>query len=248
MKTILMLGDSWGVPNYEGPVHGAEPHEHTEFRLRELGYKVYNCAMNSYSNIGSLNLAKTYLSGGVVQLSPHNLMNTFHKTKPPERIDIVNPKIDLIVWFHTESLRFHFKTDETMQENLVNGYAFDYKHYAEFFENYSDSKIAIIGGQAPIYGPVFHNFIKRYDLLIEDWRSEIIGRKLTEVHWVCKPEEWVHGCADSKDKKLIMLDQVLDTLTAMRDSPDFIDNCHPAGGPHAELTKRLHKLFQNDAL
>lgn len=248
MKTVLILGDSWGVPNYEGPACGAEPHEHTEYRLRELGYKVYNCAMNAYSNYKSLELAKTYLSGQVVQLAPHWLNNTFHKIKPPERIDKVDPKIDLIVWFHTESMRFHFDPNKTVQENLVDGYALEYAAFSKFFNQYPNSKIAIIGGQAPIYEPLFHNYVKRYDLLIEDWRSEIIGRPLSPVYWCCKPEEWVHRSTDSKENKIIMLDQLKDTFDAMRDSPDFIDNCHPAGRPHKELTDRLHKLMKIDAL
>ena len=245
MKTILIIGDSWGVPNYEGPKLGADPSEYLEYRLRKLGYKVYNCALNGASNSRTVDLAKAYLSGNVVTLEPVRLVNNFHKLSSPTVIDVVNPKIDHVIWFHTESLRafFDYQTkSKTMVENLDHGYRKEYEHVKEFLQTLN-AHLTVIGGQSPIYKKFFYEYFKP-DFIIEDWRSEIVGRKLPEIHWLTHPI-WIDDCADDKDTKLNMANISMEIIDAMINCRDFVDNCHPGPEPHRLLTQQLHKLFMD---
>ena len=50
MKKILLLGDSWGVPNYNG-LPGISPDQHTEYLLINLGYEVVNFSMNGLNKM-----------------------------------------------------------------------------------------------------------------------------------------------------------------------------------------------------
>lgn len=242
MKTVVIIGDSWGVPNYEGPRCGAEPHEHTEYRLRELGYRVYNCALNGGSNIMSTQHAIDYLSGKMVTLEPKSLVNNFHKQNSPTIIDEVYPKVDFVVWFHTESLRNFYNDQMTINENLYEGYKQDYE-FVQKFVNSLNCKLIVIGGQAPIYSPLFYNYFNPFSV-IEDWRSDIVGFKLPTVYWLTRTE-WVDKSLDDRETKLDYLNKASKCFDAMRDSPNFIDNCHPAGIPHSNLSNLLHKIFQN---
>lgn len=240
-KTVLLIGDSWGVPNYEGPRCGAEPHEHTEYRLRELGYTVYNCSLNGGSNEASILHAKSYLSGDLVTLEPRYLNNNYYPINAPSIIDVVNPKIDFVVWFHTESLRSFFSNKLTLQENLDIGYKKEYELARDFFETLN-AKLIVIGGQAPIYYPLFNKYFNPY-YLVHDWRSKIVRRKLPYVYWLTNTD-WVDNSTDNIETKLNYLNNAKICLDAMRANEYFIDNCHPAGVPHTNLTKLLHSLFQ----
>ena len=83
-KTILIIGDSWGIPDYKISVPNCTvlaPKEHTEYRLRNLGYNVINCSIIASSMLATISKAKELLN--------------------KER----NLKIDWIIWFHTESIR-----------------------------------------------------------------------------------------------------------------------------------------------
>ena len=247
-KTILIIGDSWGVPNYEGPFHGAEPCEHTEYRLRQLGHKVYNCAMNGGSNCRSIDLARRYLKGERTTLEPIYLHNTYHKVNEPEYIDIVNSKIDWVVWFHTEFFRGEFrgefyKNKHRLLDDITPKLAhLDYKNASDFFKTL-DAKIAIIGGQSPVVTDILYEYINP-NFLIQDWRSELIGIKLPEVHTHSKVE-WVENSSDTIDYKIELLEKHSILASAMRNSEYFTDNCHPGSKAHQELTSILHEVFQN---
>lgn len=244
MKTILMIGDSWGVPNYEGPP-GDDPHTHTEYRLRNLGYKVYNCSMNGGSNMGSMELAEKFISGEKVVLEPISLNNRFYPYGIPTVIDDKDCKIDVIIWFHTEFFRSERPNfmNKTVAENISDGAHHDYAYAKNFFAKFPDAKIIIIGGQSIVVKDVLYQYINP-DYLIEDWRSEILGKKMPEVHTLTKPQKWVGRATDGKDFKIDILDRTMVVLNAMRDSPDFPDDCHPGGRAHEVLTNRLHSVMQ----
>ena len=240
-KTILIIGDSWGVPNYEGPQHGDDPDTHTEYRLRQLGYKVYNCAINGGSNCRSIDLARAYLNGEKITLEPVNLNNTYHKNNEPGYIDVVNPKIDWIVWFHTEVFRGrYYKPWKTIDENILNAHN-DYKNAADFFSTLN-AKVAIIGGQAPVLTDILSLYIKP-DFMIEDWRSDIIGKKLPPIYTFTHVE-WIEKSPDTIEYKNNLLAKHKIIMDAMRDSKDFPDNCHPGSEAHKSLTNKLHEVFQ----
>jgi hypothetical protein len=216
---ILIIGDSWGVPNYVDPT-AAKPEEHTEFRLRNLGYTVFNHAINGASNQKSM-----------------------------DSVDFSSlPPIDWIVWFHTECFRYNFDKNKTIYENLILESHETYKHAKTFFSK-TNSKLAVVGGQAPI-GPtvaeIFYEYINP-NFIIEDWRSEILNEKMPECYTVSSNNEivWVMGGVDNEEEKHILMETQIKILNAMRQSDFFPDHCHPGAEAHAELTLWLHQIFQN---
>lgn len=242
MKTILFVGDSWGVPNYHGPDHGPSPETHSEFLLKNLGYKVYNCSFCGGKNVDSMLAAEKFLSGEPIQLEPIGCDTSLYQPSIPTIIYEANPKIDWIVWFHTESLRYRFDTKLTLRDNLIWGYTEEYIHARAFFKKIG-AKVAVIGGQAPIFRETFDRYIQP-DFLIEDWRSEIVGRKLPESYWTTK-SMWVETSNDFTVDKIKYANTSLEIFDAMKDSEDFPDNCHPGAGPHKILSDRLHQVFQD---
>lgn len=245
MKTILMIGDSWGVPNYEG-LPGDPPETHSEFRFRELGYKVYNCSMNARGNLAPLDLAKKYLSGETVILEPIQLYNESRSQGLPKVIDIVNPKIDYIIWFHTESMRELQNKKVTLNENIKNAACETYIMMKNFFKEHPLAKKVVIGGQAPIVADIYDKFLSPHvDYIIMDWRSEILGVEMPEVHTLTHTH-WVDDSPDTTEFKLDLLEKHDIILKAMADSPYFPDNCHPGGIAHGKLVDRLHKFFQEN--
>jgi hypothetical protein len=242
MKTILMIGDSWGVPNYEGPKCGAEPHEHTENRLKKFGYKVYNCSVNGGSNIDTINLAKKFLSGRSTILEPISLQNKLY----PEGIAYTIDKdfsIDVIVWFHTEFFRgpdidYRIPINENIKLLAHN----DYKYVSEFFSQYPSAKKIVIGGQSPVITDILFQYINP-DYLIADWRSEIVEQKLPEVHTLSRPKDWVDRSIDDIEFKIDLLGKHKILFDAMYHSADFPDNCHPGGKAHEVLSNRIHSIL-----
>lgn len=237
MKTILMIGDSWGVPNYYG-LPGVAPEFHTELKLKELGYKVYNCSQNGSGNIQSLNKAKEFLQGIPVS-DTRGIDNIV--------LDDKDIKIDFVVWFHTEFFRDE-KPDPslTLENNLKWMSKRHYKAFAEFFKELN-AKVIVIGGQTPIRDELF-KVITPY-FFIQDWKSVILGKDLPKVYCLglgpnaSGGNAWIDELPDSTEDKLKALNDIELIYDAMRDSPDFPDQCHPGILPHKYLTETLHRLF-----
>lgn len=211
---ILIIGDSWGVPNYTDP-RGAPPEDHLEYRLKNLGYNVFNHAINGASNQQS--------------------MESVNFTTLPE--------IDWIVWFHTECFRYEFDPSKTHDENLIFESNKLYK-YAKLFFSRTKSQLAVIGGQSPI-GPKIKNIFYKYikpDFIIEDWRSEILGEQLPESYTVSNITWQTHNADTTQvQHQLINVHEYI--LRVMRNSSSFPDNCHPGSLAHDGLTKKLHGVF-----
>lgn len=236
-----MIGDSWGVPNYEGPP-GSPPDTHTEFLLKEKGYKVYNCSLNGGSNCRSIETAKSLLAGEPIVLEPIYLNNKLY----PYNIETViekNYKIDVFIWFHTEFFRGPY-TDkkQKIDYNIEYSANINYQMAADFFKEHPHAKTIVIGGQSPVVTDILYKYMKP-DYLIQDWRSEIIGTKLPEVHTLTKPDLWIDRSPDSTEFKIRLLEKHKVIMDAMYNSPDFPDNCHPGAWPHKVLAERLHKVI-----
>jgi hypothetical protein len=246
MKTILIIGDSWGVPNYEG-LPGSPPETHTEYRLRELGYTVYNCAINGGSNSKSTNLASKFLSGEPTVLEPIYLINKLYPEGIATTVD-KDLKIDVIIWFHTEFMRGEYKFDfvnTSIEQNIIHGAQHDYTIVGGFVNEHPNAKLVVIGGQSPVITDILYQYLTP-DLIIQDWRSELLNMPLPNVHTLIKPELWIEPSkVDTMDYKLKVLEDHKIILDAMQNSDLFPDNCHPGGNAHEQLTTRLHKQFQS---
>ena len=211
---ILILGDSWGVPNYYGPP-GVDAKYHTEFLLKDLGYTVYNCANNGGSNLASISSAKNHLIS----------------------------KIDWIIWFHTESLRDRnlFDADKSF---LINDVIESNSRiiYQEFdkLKKFTSAKTLVIGGQAKLLDCFYE--ITSADFVIPDWRSSIFGKQFPTVHTLCHLD-LIEKSADSLEFKNRLLKDHKTILDQMKWSEDFPDNCHPGIRPHRELVEKFSALI-----
>jgi hypothetical protein len=230
---VLILGCSFGVPNYFGPP-SPPPQDHTEFILRDLGHTVINCAKNGGSNLNSLKRANDFLSGKPIA----------HPAYKNQAVQgIANQSIDWIVWFHTELYR-----DFLILPNKTNLYEHDsvalaemtYQAYRDFQLN-TRAKLAVIGGA----GDLHHCFDKYFtpEFVIRSWRSEILGTDIISDNTLWQ-QEYFDYSKDSIEQKLLYLENNLDLLDLMHASSDFPDNCHPGLKPHKELSKKLHAIFQ----
>lgn len=230
---VLILGCSFGVPNYFGPPM-PPPEDHTEFILRDFGHTVFNCAKNGGSNLDSLKRANEFLSGRPV-------LHPAHKNQIVPGIK--DQSIDWIVWFHTELYRdfaslpnktYLFKQDSAALAEIT------YQAYRDF-QNKTGAKLAVIGGA----GDLHHCFDQHFtpEFVIRSWRSEILGIDIMPLNTLWQQEYFDHS-KDPIDDKLMRLESNLNLLNLMTASADFPDNCHPGAVPHKKLSEKLHRIFQ----
>jgi len=268
MKNILILGDSWGVPFY-AETYDLKPEHHTEYLLTDLGYKVFNYSLNGGSNLNTILYAKYALTlelGDLIgklkeESDILNKRNTYTK-KLGTKVWIPIPnyqkeEIDWVVWFHTEVHRTTVHRSMwpylTLDEMYDIGRNVDYRAFRAFMESIPKAKSVVIGGQAPI-DPILYEYHKPTHV-IEDWRSDILGKKMPFCHNVGQEATapLIIGSVATDLKKRtretdieMKTEKIKDTiyiLDAMKNSKDFPDNHHPGAKCHEDLTKRLHSWF-----
>lgn len=173
MKRVLIFGDSWSVVprdmNHDGEIKRLG--EWLDFHLMQRGHYVYNIGKNADDNRTQLIYAEKILQGLAYQ----------------------NLHVDLVIWFHTETLR------NLTNRGLVGGihtndYQYnanqlktlgldayidilaeqDYSHATKLKNQYPTTKWAIVGGHAPIRQNKKH-MLDWADLLIENWRLDLTG-------------------------------------------------------------------------
>lgn len=224
----MIIGDSWGVPNYPPQYYGLKdrhhigdpPETHTEFLLRARGHRVTNCAINASGNYRSILEAEKQIKGH---------------------------KIDWIVWFHTELLRDSHLDQLDRRPYYINDLIdqLAQRIYPSFdrLRSKTGARAAVIGGQAPLLDS-FYTYA-RADWVKTDWRSEILGQQLPSVHSLCTAQLIDSSlCRDSLEDRIRLLDQHKLILDSMAASPDFPDLCHPGRGPHLKLVEELTDLWQ----
>lgn len=256
MKTILIIGDSWGVPNYCED-WDCRPEEHTEYRLRNLGYDVLNFSLNGSAMLETIEYAKNTIQNTLDTNSQfYGLVkqkrNTYSRNGSVKEMPIPKyhgQKIDWVLWFHTETIRdFGSASNLTMpyltcQEFHEIGCKAVYRAFCNLINIIGkDIKTAIIGGQAPV-DAILYQYHKP-NFIIEDWRSEIVGKKLPQCHTFSR-YDFVDQTYDTLDKKLEILNTHKEIMDSMSDTSLFFDRCHPGGKPHAMLTEKLHKVFNS---
>ena len=222
---ILLMGCSWSVPNYFG-LPGDPPETHSEFLLKALGHEVHNCGINAGSNLVSLERAKKYLKGEIIN---HPAMLGKIKKQNP------NP-IDLIIWFHTEPGRDIGVIDpagKTISQQLTEICDVIYKNYSEFF-NRLNCKTAIIGGCSDIH-PLIHQYIKP-DFCLPSWQTQLIGKGSMGFDMSAKATPTIED--------VDFLNNALAVLDRMKTSAYFPDAGHPGEKAHKELIDTLINVFR----
>ena len=250
-QTLVIIGDSWGVPNYSPTNYinntiekiktlsssnveinvthlGDPPDTHLEFLLKNQGHNVINFSKNGGTNLEAIREAKQYF--------------------------LVNfTEVDWLIWFHTESLRDRNEILTSTQikfsiPKLTKDLAtLAYQEFTDLISTLK-CKTIVIGGQAPVDVNEFNNTVGQIELLIEDWHSEILGIKLPFSHGVCNLDLFGSAnCIDSIEEKSKMLDNIDTILKLDCNSPDFPDNAHPGQQAHKKLFDKLYYLLtRND--
>jgi len=219
MTNIVIIGDSWGVPNHGGPP-GAPADSHTEILLRNLGYNLINFSENGDSNDNALTRAHNYVNQG-------------------------NP-VDWIIWFHSEMIRERhlfnpyepYRINEAIQQ--ISEYV--YRKF-EALRVKTQAKTIVIGSQAPVLDTFSEYAFSDY--IIKDWRSDICGRQLPMVQSLGQID-LVESTANlaTLEEKLDLLTKHKIILDAMKESSDFPDGAHPGIDPHKKLTQYIDNLIK----
>jgi hypothetical protein len=247
MKRILIFGDSWSVvpadmPRPDGKNTYAQQRSNwTDFQLMQRGHYVYNIGRCAESNAHSIAYAEQILQGFAHQNLP----------------------IDLIVWYHTESMRdftnkFNLRANDRrakLELDLIKKIGIDafidnlaetsYNRVTKLKHLYPSTQWVIIGGHAPIRASKKH-LLDWADVLIENWRSEITGIDCPDCQ--CYTLIRFHGfefLLDSLTKEIVEREMTYaNRITEACRNPDlFYDGVHPAGQPNQQITKLLIEKF-----
>jgi hypothetical protein len=243
----MIIGDSWGVPNYPPTEYiksavekirkysskdveinvkhlGDPPETHLEFLLRANGYDVINFSKNGGSNLETIRQAMQFV-----------LEN--------------NCEVDWLIWFHTESLRDrneilvseHVKF--SIPELTTNLAVLAYQEFSNLVSTLK-CRCVVIGGQAPVLIDQFQEIAGVPDMLIADWHSEILGVDLPFSHGVCNLDLFESpNCIDSTEEKTKMLDDIDTVLRLDYESNEFPDNAHPGKNAHKQLFDKITTLI-----
>jgi hypothetical protein len=244
---ILILGDSWGVPNFNGDKSVFSEYHHTEALLKNLGYNVHNCSLAGGSNFETVTRAQQYLRGEEIKhpAAPHSNAPEMFRDKKI-KLDTVPLQVDWIIWFHTELAR---DLQNITVTNALGGLPrttikrISEYVYSKFFElkHLIGAKAIVIGGHAPLY-PTFYNF-GTAELCIPDWRGEILQTKFPNIQTLGQLDMVNDSNLSTEEKYDILLKHEY-IIRAMYESNDFPDNSHPGARPHKELTERIHNFIQ----
>ena len=216
---ILILGCSFGVPNYYDTHPTGMKKHHIEFLLRNRGHVVHNCSQNAGSNLQTLERANAYLNGLPI------VHPAYHQNPPTDQfvdqfVECKNIEaLDLIIWFHTELSR------DDIPATTV------YSKFAEFFSIHN-AKVAVIGGA----GDVLPEFLTVYtpDFFIPSWRRLILGKDVPLSNTLSGANS-IDNSSLSLTEKLKIVEDNLDLIELLKQSPHFFDDSHPGEWPHKDL-------------
>jgi len=222
---FLILGCSWGVPNYD-ELLGDPPETHTEYLLKAKGHNVINCAANGASNLQSLDRAILYLAGKKIR---HPAFPAIDTRIQLEDLDI---KIDWVIWFQTEFIR----DDRSVlpSKTLIKDIAqLTYSRYQRFFKKFK-SKMAIIGANSDLH-PCYKEYINP-EFVIKSWSSMILNQEPMEF--------------DINDPELEFkfIDNELRLQDLKSNSILFPDKSHPGAIAHADLVEKLLECVTKENL
>jgi len=222
---IMLLGCSWGVPNYYG-LPGDPPETHTEFLLKQLGHQVYNCSQNAASNMVSFYRAKDFMEGIDI---PHPAGMEWEYIKGNS-----NTKIDLAIWFHTDPGRdvgFISTEDKSISTQLEEISSVIYDSFNVLF-NELKCKVIIVGACADVH-PCIDNYIK-YDYLLPSWQQKLIGVSTGFFRLTT-------GLKVPSDEDITLTENAINVIDAMnKNRLIFPDGGHPGGIAHKELVELLN--------
>lgn len=156
-KNIVIIGDSWSIGESLGYVEGYAP---LEYELMTSDTRVFARGHGGSNNLYELRQFEYFL---------RNTVDKF--------------KIDHVIWFHTELMRDRLPFDVKDLDSYIDKIAeATYSTASSIHKKYPYIKWIIIGGHEPI---VRHKELLSFaSVLIEDWRSEILGVKMPYTNFL----------------------------------------------------------------
>lgn len=157
-KNIAIIGDSWSINVHYGHTPGYAP---LEYELMSFGHRVFSRGHGGSNNLYELDQFEYFLE---------NTRSIF--------------SIDYVIWFHTELMRdYHFLVEENNIDQHLDILADQtYTRAFDIHKLYPEIKWIIVGGHEPI---VRHKHLLSFaTVLIEDWRSEILGVKMPYTNFL----------------------------------------------------------------
>lgn len=218
---FLLMGCSWGVPNYQGPP-GPPKEAHIEYILESHGHSVVNCSWCAGSNLQTLARAKKFLAGEPI-IHPGFQYTMLPKSDEAETIDWV-------VWFQTDFLRDFDKVSRSGMNQIATVAHYTYQEYKNFFDTLN-IKLALIGGNMDLF-PGWEKYFNP-DFVIPSWSSEIFN---------VTPRTFDQ---DDPELEIRFMSQNIFLQRLKKTSEDFPDDSHPGARPYAELTKALLSCATN---
>lgn len=222
---VLIVGDSWGVSLYPTP----EQPKFLEFDFIEEGHTVFNKSIYGGQNMTALNTAEIFLES----------------TK-----ESVN--VDIIIWYYTCLMRDNhldkkeyigargheaFKIFLDSLEDMTATYARNIK------DSFPNCRWVIVGGHASIYKPELYNWA---DVLIEDYRSDILGYNVPNCQTLGHVDEFDHykevfgtEVLLEETEKTLLIDEIGKNRTDI-----FWDGVHINAEYSNQLSKRILKSLE----
>ena len=220
----MLLGDSWGVPNYFGPP-GDHWSTHLEYLLKQQGHVVYNCSINGGSNFWSMLRAEDFCKGLEIE---HPAKRGF----PSLRADKLPVRVDLVIWFHTDmgrdknQISIHGKSIAEQIEQISDIVYRKFKYLVRQLK----SKVVVIGGCTDVH-PMISSCMT-IDYLIPSWQTLLLGQS-------SKFANLETGLKTPCENDIKLIDETISVYKAMQQSPLFPDNAHPGAQAHLMLFNLL---------
>jgi hypothetical protein len=210
---FLIIGCSWGVPNYFGPP-GDLPETHSESLLMQAGHTVFNCAKNGGSNLRSIERAQTFLQGKNIT---HPAFADQYQPTYDQR------SIDWILWFQTEFIRD--KARFRSGPNMINVIADHTYAQVKKLVATTRAQLALIGGNSDVHPCYRQNLTPNY--FVPSWSSHILNLPVVTLD-ITDPE-----------LEFKYINNELELQKLKRASDQFPDRSHPGGRAHAELIQNF---------
>jgi hypothetical protein len=231
MKTIIMLGDSFGAPNWYGPP-GAPPEAHVEFLLKDMKHK----GTNKYH---------------VINLS----INGSSSDKHAEQLELfvyTNPlvKVDYVIWFHNASISCIVPptVEHQLHDHIRDQLIAVYSNMLELKKRLG-ARWVVIGGSSPLPDFYYPSYI--HDYIIHDWRAKILNENLPQVfgsgvlsNRLLINSELNTESLELKHRANTNFENIQMLLSKNKNL--FPDSCHPGIKPHRDLSIELDSYFQSN--
>jgi len=208
---IIIIGDSWAVPNYITPQPGWRARNHLSELLVDDGHSVLNMGQNGGSNIYSFQrLERQYEGFKEFNNWEHN---------------------DYCIWYHTSMIRDAYevigkwRASKCSNERLHAAADMSYAQIKQILQNLDIKNLIVMEGYSPIVEPEFSKHLSPLHV-VKNLRAHITGQQLPNPFGVGE-SVYAENLKVSNAELELHINQVEQVQNAMAHSRMFPDYCHP---------------------